>query len=64
MSKSLPAGQGSTEQNSPALRDASQVAAPDQTAEAGRQKPRQSTVDPAVVQRYLAAASKGVMLSS
>ncbi len=64
MSKSFSAGQGSTEHNSPAPQDANQAAAPDQATEAGSQKPRQSAVDPAVVQSYLAAASRGVMLSS
>lgn len=64
MSKTFPVGQGSTDQNSPAQQNASQVAALDQTTEAGRQKPRQSKVDPAVVQSYLTAASRGVMLSS
>ncbi len=64
MSKTFPVGQGSTEQNSPAQQDADQVAALDQTTEPGGQKPRRSAVDPAVVQSYLAAASRGVMLSS
>ena len=64
MSKTIPVGQGSTDQNPPAQQNADQAAALDQTTEAGRQKPRQSTVDPAVVQSYLTAASRGVMLSS
>ncbi len=64
MSKTIPVGQGSTDENSPAQHNANQVAALDQTNEAGRQKPSQSKVDPAVVESYLTAASRGVMLSS